>query len=95
MTNSRDRAWTWRRSYLLTDEPMSTRVDGQSMRDIAQMVDAMLPSGVGFALLVYEHEEVGMSNYISNSQRGDMIKALRECANKLEAGMSFPTPENR
>lgn len=74
---------------------MSNRVDGQAMRDVADKIKISLPDGVGFALLVYEHNAVGMSNYISNSQRPDMIKALRECADRLEKGQSFPTPENQ
>ena len=45
--------------------------------------------GIGFALLLFEFGDAGTwSTYISNAQRDDMIKALRECANNLEAGLT-------
>lgn len=65
------------------------------MRDIAYTVQRNLPDGVGFALLVYENNAPGLSNYISTSDCKDMIKALRECADKLEKGDTFPTPEHQ
>ena len=74
---------------------MSTRVDGQFMRDLADGIREALPQGLGFALLVYDHNVPGMANYVSNSQRSDMVTALRECADKLDAGMTFNTPEHR
>lgn len=32
----------------------------------------------------------GYSSYISNADRGDIVKALRECAEKLERGVDKP-----
>jgi len=45
---------------------------------------------MGFALLVFDFGRPGVSNYISNAERGDMVTALRECADRLEGGMDIP-----
>ena len=63
------------------------------MRDIATLIDGEIP-GIGFALLVFDFNSAGISNYISNAQREDMITALRETLKRFEAGRTFPTPEN-
>lgn len=39
---------------------------------------------VGFVLLTYGFGAPGIANYISNSNREDMITALREAADRLE-----------
>jgi hypothetical protein len=39
---------------------------------------------MGYALIVFELGRPGIGNYISNAQRADMIKALRETADRLE-----------
>jgi len=45
----------------------------------------------GFALIVFEFSKPGISNYISNAKRGDMITALRETADRLERNQDIPT----
>lgn len=45
---------------------------------------------IGFALLVFEFDESGIGNYISNAERESMIKVLRETANKIESKQSIP-----
>ena len=45
---------------------------------------------IGFALLTFEFHAPGVSNYISNAQREDMIKALRETADRLEKKQDIP-----
>lgn len=72
---------------------MSTHVDGQKMRDLAKMVENEIP-GIGFAILVFDFNEPGMSNYISNARREDMINSLKETVARFESGRTFPTPEN-
>jgi len=72
---------------------MSTKVDGQKMRDLADMVNAKIP-GIGFALLVFDFDTAGMTNYVSNAIREDMVLALRETLKRFEEGQTFPTPEN-
>jgi hypothetical protein len=43
----------------------------------------------GFVLIVFEFNEPGVS-YISNAKREDMIKALRETADRLEKNQDIP-----
>lgn len=61
----------------------------QVMRSIADAVDEILKEmvGPGFVLtiLVYPENKPGIANYISTGQREDMIKALRETADRIEA----------
>lgn len=45
---------------------------------------------VGFALLVFEFHKPGIGNYISNAKRADMVKALRETADRLEKKQDIP-----
>lgn len=45
----------------------------------------------GFCLLVFGFHQPGISNYVSNADRADMIKALRETADRLERGQDNPT----
>ncbi len=48
---------------------------------------------IGFALLLFEFGpgDDEWSTYMSNAQRGDMVKALRECADNIEAGLTADT----
>lgn len=68
-------------------------VGAQQMRNMGDALIEALPEGVGFALLVFATNEPGLCNYISNAKREDMIKALRETADRLEQGKQIPTPE--
>ena len=45
---------------------------------------------MGFALLVFEFNKPGISNYVSNARREDMIKSLRETADRLENRQDIP-----
>ncbi len=65
-----------------------------AMQKMAEKVKAMLPKDFGFAILVFPLCNPGISNYISNSRREDMIKALRETADRLENKEDFKIPEN-
>ena len=53
-------------------------------RNLAPAIDAQLDEREGFALLLFDFGEKGSLAYISNAQRRDMIRALRECADELE-----------
>lgn len=64
------------------------------MQSAASSLKSILPKGIGFALLVFEFHKPGISNYISNAQRADMITALRETADRLEKRQDFQTPSN-
>ena len=71
---------------------MARQIGGQQMRNLAEKVKKEIP-GLGFALLVFEFENAGIANYISNSQRKDMIKAMKETIERLEKNQDFTTPE--
>lgn len=62
------------------------------MREIADAVRRRIPRGMGFAVLVF-HYDAGPASYISNAQRPEIIKALREQADVLERRMDYQTPE--
>jgi hypothetical protein len=61
---------------------------------LAQAVEDILPAGPSkkgralFALLVFD--DPGLAQYVSNAERKDVIKAMRECADRLEAKEDIP-----
>jgi hypothetical protein len=57
--------------------------------DIAPRINEIFGEKYGFMLLVFPFGG-GPAHYISNSSRKDMIKALREKADVLEAKMDLP-----
>ena len=50
---------------------------------------------MGFALLVFDFGAPGTGNYISNANREDMIKSLRETADRLEKNQDIPALKMR
>jgi len=44
----------------------------------------------GFALIVFDFNKPGISNYVSNAKREDMIAALRETADRIEKNQDIP-----
>jgi hypothetical protein len=68
------------------------QIGGAEMRQLAKKIEKELP-GLGFCLLVFEFYKPGMSNYISNAQREDMILALEETLKRWKDKTDFPTPE--
>jgi hypothetical protein len=71
---------------------MSKQIGGHEMKELAKMVQKQI-LGLDFCLIVFEFHKSGMSNYISNAQRADMITALKETIVRLESGQDFKTPE--
>jgi hypothetical protein len=57
---------------------------------IKEMLAHLYGKQMGFALIIFEFSDVGIGDYISNAQRSDMIKALRECADRLETKEYIP-----
>jgi hypothetical protein len=47
------------------------------MISLGERINTTMPEGVGFALFVYPHNKIGQANYISTSNRTDVIKVLR------------------
>jgi hypothetical protein len=44
----------------------------------------------GFVLLLFEFGEPAIANYVSNANRQDIIKTLRETADRLEKSEDMP-----
>lgn len=56
-------------------------------REIGELIESCLPtSRIGFALSLFTFSEPRYLAWISNASRADMIRALREQADRLEQG---------
>lgn len=67
------------------------------MRDLAAAIDLTLKDNIGekgWALLVFDFNQPGIANYVSNANREDMIKMLRETADRLENNEDIPEISN-
>lgn len=64
------------------------------MQKMAEAVIKMLPKDFGCTILVFPYHKANVANYISTANREDMIKHLRDTADKLEQRQDFETPEN-
>ena len=64
------------------------------MRSIAegmnQLIHKHFNEKVGFAVLLFPFNKPGLSNYVSNAERSDMIKTLREAADRIEKNGYMP-----
>lgn len=54
-------------------------------KEVGLILKGIMPEGVGYAFLMFTSGEDGWMTYASNAQRADMIKALDEMKEKLEA----------
>jgi hypothetical protein len=55
--------------------------------DIGKTIHRAVPPGVGYALLVFDMGEAGWMTYASNAERVDMVKAMRELADKMDRAL--------
>jgi hypothetical protein len=73
-------------------KPRGSRHDARPIeraaRELGQAIGESLPEGVGFALTLFDFGAGGMLAYVSNAQREDMIRALREQIERLESGVA-------
>ena len=64
------------------------------MAGLANAMDATLRETfdqyVGFALILFDFYKPGIGNYVSNASREDMIKTLRETAERIENNEDIP-----
>lgn len=63
------------------------------MKYLAKVLDDAISEffpQAGFALIIFKFHEEGLSNYISNAERGSMIKALKEIVERLEKNEDIP-----
>lgn len=54
------------------------------MTDIGHMIGGALPKGYGFNLLIFDFGGGGSTYYISNGQRQDILKLMKEFITKQE-----------
>jgi len=69
--------------------------DGEGMKLIGGLLKEMLPAEIGFTLLTFNYGEAGLCNYLSSANREDMIKGLRETADRLEGGKGIIATPNQ
>lgn len=55
------------------------------LRKFGRMMKDTMPSGFGFALLIFTYGQGGSMFYISSAERQDMINSMREFIQKHEA----------
>jgi hypothetical protein len=55
---------------------------------LARATETALPDGALFVLLVFD--DPGIAQYVSNCSRENMVQALRETADRLEAREDIP-----
>lgn len=48
------------------------------------------PKKIGFALILFKFGQSGLGNYVSNARREDVIKSLRETADRIEKNEIIP-----
>lgn len=56
------------------------------MRDIGNVLREAVGKDAGFALFVFDWDEKGWLTYMSNAERSDMVRVLREHLERMEAG---------
>lgn len=79
---------------LTEEDPPETaeQVGAEKMRALGRKIQEEIP-GLGFAVFTFKFNEPGMSNYISNANREEMMTALEETLNRFKAQRTFKTPE--
>jgi hypothetical protein len=62
----------------------------RSAQEVAGSIGQAIPAGFGFALLIFSFGERGYLTHVSNCNREDLVKCLRETADVLEAKRDAP-----
>lgn len=58
---------------------------------LSEIIDEAYQQKMGFFLTVFEFDKPGVSDYISNANREQIIKSMRETAKRFEKGETIPT----
>jgi len=69
-------------------ENMTEKELAELFNRVARRIHHMLPTRTLFVLLAFN--EPGVAQYVSNARRVDIIKALRETADRLEGREDIP-----
>lgn len=62
----------------------------KAAQSTAALIGDALPPGYGFALLVFSFGEGGYLTHVSNADRADLVRLLRECADVLSRNADSP-----
>jgi len=72
---------------------MKEKLDDESMRLLAEMLEAAMPEGWGFTLLAFETNSAAPKlRYISNAQRESMKGTMQAMLDKWNRGEDFTKP---
>lgn len=52
--------------------------------DVGRVIAKLCPPGVGFTLLLFDFGEGGHLAYMSNGQRDDVVRAMREFIERMQ-----------
>lgn len=72
---------------MMSDEEIVKR----RMQSIARKVDEELPDNFGFVVLAFKFNEKGEMIYVSNANREDVVKSMKEFIEKTENSYSNDT----
>jgi hypothetical protein len=53
--------------------------------EVGRLIGGSIPEGVGFCLTLFTFGDGGWFTYVSNAERGDMMRALEELLRKLRS----------
>jgi hypothetical protein len=56
----------------------------ETMKLVGDVIKMILPEGYGFVFMIFETNVEGRMNYMSNCQRPDVIKMMKEFIEKTE-----------
>ena len=64
-------------------------MDKENLNLLANMVDNALPDNMGFCLMVFPFGSEGRLQYVSNGNREDVVKALKEWIATVDTDKKF------
>lgn len=68
-----------------SDDPILLQDLEKRAQEVGRMLGPVMPAGVGFCFIMFTFDEGGWLTYVSNAERSDMIKSLKETLEKLQA----------
>lgn len=70
----------------MTQPPAVDQAETERLcREVGELLAGICPQGIGFALTLFTFEP-GWSTYCANAKREDMVRELRDLADRLERG---------
>lgn len=69
---------------MMNDKEKLEELVKSHLKDIAGIIQQMIPKNYGFIFMTYEHKNLGQLMYVSNSNRDDVVKCLEEFIEKTK-----------